>query len=43
MAVEAPTMSARAAKPAGRPCRERRVLSAVMEGKPFGYDVVEVG
>jgi hypothetical protein len=35
MSVEAPTMSAQAAKPTEGPCRERHVLSVVMENKPL--------
>jgi hypothetical protein len=35
MTVEALTMSAQAAKPTEGPCRERHVLSVVMENKPY--------
>ena len=35
MTVEALTMSAEAAKPTEGPCRERHVLSVVMENKPL--------
>ena len=43
MSVEAPTMSAQAAKPTEGPCRERHVLSVVMENKPLSHDVVDGG
>ena len=43
MTVGALTMSARAARPTEGPCRERHVLSAVMENKPLGHDVVDGG
>ena len=43
MTVEAPTMSPQTAKPTEGPCRERHVLSVVMENKPLSHDVVDGG
>ncbi len=43
MSVDAPTMSAQAAKPAEGPCRERHVLSVVMENKPSSHGVADGG
>jgi hypothetical protein len=39
MTVEALTMSAQAAKPTEGQCRERHVLSVVMENKPLTCDL----